>query len=754
MSSLAKISLAALLLVVTLRPPALAAETSARKPLELAQIFGPRAITLERPGAIRWLPGGAAYSKLEKAANSTAGMDVVRYDVASGKRTIAVPASALAPRGAASPPSFTDHEWSSDGRMLLLKADRPDARRNNPVGDCWVYDMRARELRQIGRDQSSSGLLHPEFSPDGSRIAYVANNNLYVEEVSGGTPARLTNDGSDLVLNARGDIAYEEEFSLGKAYLWSPDSRRIAYWQFDTSGVGTFYLLRNTGGQYSTPVPLRYPKPGTTNSAVRAGVVSIDSPATRWFALAGDPRDNYVPRMTWLGDAKVLLQHENRRQNTNRVLLCDPASGAVRPLMVEKDDAWLVPSDHVHWLERARRFTWMSERDGWMHFYTVSADGGHFDLRTPGDFDVISVEAVDVKSGYVYFIASPANVAERFLYRATLAGPPKMERLTPAAQAGSHDYNIAPGARWAIHTSSSFDQPPIVDIVALPKHDSARTLTDNAGMRALLAGTPRAHAEFFKIEIGGSLLDGWMMKPPDFDASKKYPLLMYVYSEPAGQTVVDRWGGDRHLWHLLMSQHGFLVASIDSRGAATPRGHGWRRSIYRQIGIQASADQATAIRRMAAERPYIDTERIGVWGWSGGGAMTLNALFRFPDLYAAGVAIASPTDQMLYNSIYQERYMGLPAENVEGYRDGSPIHFAQNLAGALLIIHGTGDDNVHYQNAEQLVDRLIALDKPFSMMAYPDRTHGIGEGANTRLHLFGLVTRFLEEHLAAPTRPQ
>jgi len=755
MSSLAKFSMvAALLLVTSLRPPAAAADASPRKPLELAQIFGPKAVTLERPGAIRWLPGGTAYSKLEKTVGPGAGMEVARYDVASGKRTIAAGASALLPPGASEPLAFTDHEWSPDGRLLLLKADRADARRNNPVGDCWVYDTRTLALRQVGRDLSANGLLHPEFSPDGSRIAYVANNNLYVEALDGAAPVQLTNDGSDLMLNGRGDLAYEEEFSLGKAYLWSPDSRRIAYWQFDTNGVGTFYMIRNTGGQYSTPVPLRYPKPGTTNSAVRVGVVSIAAPTTQWFALDGDPRDHYVPRMTWLGDTELLLQHENRRQNTNRVLLGDAASGAIRPLIVEKDDAWLLPSDHVYPLPRARRFTWMSERDGWMHFYTVSAENGHFDLRTPGEFDVISVESVDVKSGYVYFIASPANVAQRYLYRATLAGPARIERLTPAQPAGSHDYNIAPGAQWAIHTFSSFDQPPVVDIVRLPRHEPRRTLTGNAGMRAFLAETPRSQSEFFKVDIGGDVLDAWMTKPPDFDASKKYPLLVYVYSEPAGQTVVDRWGGDRHLWHLLMSQHGFLVASIDSRGAATPRGHHWRRSIYRQIGIQASADQAAAIRRMLAERPYIDAARIGVWGWSGGGAMTLNAMFRFPGLYAAGVAVASPTDQMLYNSIYQERYMGLPSENADGYRNGSPINFAQDLAGALLIIHGTGDDNVHYQNAEQLVDRLITLNKPFSMMAYPNRTHGIGEGANTRLHLFTLITRFLEEHLAQEASPR
>jgi len=747
MITFARFSPVLFLLAATFSPPA-AADARAAQPLELAQIFGPSAVTLDRPPSIRWLVGGSAYSTLEKTASDGGGMDVARYDVASGKRSIAIHATALKPAGASQPLSLTDHEWSPDGHVALLTVAATQARRNNPVGDRWLYDLRTKTLRQIGGKLSPAGVLHAEFSPDGTHVAFVSGNNLHVESIDGASAVQLTSDGSDLILNGRGDLAYEEEFALGKAFAWSPDSRRIAYWQFDTSGVGIFYLIRNTGGQYSTPVPLRYPKPGTTNSAVRVGVVSIHAPGTRWFALAGDPRDNYVPRMNWAGNDEVLLQYENRRQNTNNVLLGDVATGAVRPVMVEKDDAWLLPSDHVHWMDGGRAFTWLSERDGWMHLYTVSRDGTRFDLRTPGSFDIVQLESIDTKSGHAYFTASPANVTQRYLYRATLSGPPKLERLTPADKPGSHGYDIAPGARWAVHTYSTADRPPIVELVSLPSHAPLRTLTDNPRMRALLSGTPRAKTEFFKVDIGGTALDAWMIKPPDFDASKKYPLLMYVYSEPAGQTVSDRWGGDRHLWHLLMAQHGFLIASVDSRGAAAPRGRDWRRSIYRQIGIQASADQAAAIRRMMAERSYIDSARIGVWGWSGGGAMTLNAMFRFPELYAAGVAIASPTDQMLYNSIYQERYMGLPADNPGGYRDGSPINFAQNLAGNLLIIHGTGDDNVHYQNAEQLIDRLISLDKPFSMMAYPDRTHGIGEGANTRLHLFGLVSRFLEDHLA------
>jgi dipeptidyl-peptidase-4 len=710
--------------------------------LDLSRIFGPDAIAAERAPAIRWI--GDAYSTLEKST-TVEGRDLVRYDAASGKRSVVARAETLSEGG--KPLAIGGYEWSHDGSRVLLTVESAGARRSDPVSAVWVLDVRAQTLRRVGAGLPAA-LLHAEFSPDGARIAFICANNLYVESLDG-RRVQLTTDGDDVVLNGRGDLAYEEEFSLGKAYHWSPDSRRIAYWRFDTRGVGTFYMIRNTDGQYSTPVPLQYPKPGTTNSAARVGVVSIDGGPTTWFRLEGDPRESYVPRMDWAGNDEVLIQAENRRQNTNRVLMGSAATGDVRPVMTETEATWLLPSDDVRWLDGGRAFTWLSERDGWMHLWTVSRDGKTASLRTPGEFDVVRVVSIDERGNFAYFIASPDNVTQRYLYRTTLRGAPKVERITPADDVGTHDYDVSPNARWALHFASTADSPTTVDVVRLPAHERRRVLVENTKLRTLVASVARSSTEFFKVDIGDVVLDAWLLKPPAFDAGKKYPLLVYVYSEPAGQTVADRWGGDRHLWHLMLAQRGYLVASVDSRGAAAPRGRAWRRSIHKQVGILASADQAAALRKMLAERPYIDAKRVGVWGWSGGGAMTLNAMFRYPGLYSTGVAVASPVDQRLYNSIYQERYMGLPAENEAGYRDGSPINFAQNLAGNLLIIHGTGDDNVHYQNAEALADKLIGLNKPFSMMAYPNRTHGISEGANTRLHLFSMVTRFLEQHLPA-----
>ncbi|WP_336965623.1 S9 family peptidase [Sphingobium aquiterrae] len=716
--------------------------------LTVEQIYGADAVSLDRPLVSKWLGRGDAYTTLEKSGSVADGIDIVRYETATGRRSVLVDAAMLKPAGVGASLAVSDYSWSPDGQKLMLFVRGAVARRNNPVGDYWLFDLKTHALRQIGTDCPALSLIYADFAPDGRHVAYVSGNDLYVEGVADGAATRLTTGGSERILNGRSDVVYEEEFGLGKAFEWSPDSRHIAYWQFDTDGVGTFYMIRNTDGQYSKPVPQQYPKPGTTNSAVKVGVTAIDAPATTWFALEGDPRNNYVSRMGWADAGHVLIQHENRLQNANRVMLGDIADGAVRPVFTDSDKAWVNVNTDVQFT-RAGTFTWLSERDGWRHLYLVGRDG-RLDLRTPGQFDVVSIENIDEAAGYAYFIASPDNVTQRYLYRARLTGAAKIERLSPVTQPGSHSYDIAPGARWAFHSFSTVDTPPVTDVVSLPDHKVARVMADNARMRAFVAATPHQPTEFFKVDIGGgTVLDAWMMKPPHFDPAKKYPLLVYVYSEPAGQTVADHWGGDRYLWHMMLAQQGYLVASVDSRGAAAPRGRDWRKSIYRQVGIQASADQAAAVGKMIATRPYIDGSRIGVWGWSGGGAMTLNAMFRYPDLYKTGIAVAGPANQLLYNSIYQERYMGLPSDNAAGYRDGSPITFAQNLKGDLLIVHGTGDDNVHYQNTEQLTDRLIGLNKQFSMMAYPNRTHGITEGPNTRLHLFTMLTNYLHAHLPA-----
>jgi dipeptidyl-peptidase-4 len=740
---------AAVLFAFVLLPTAASSQT-AGTPLDVETIVGAKAVRAEGSGNIRWTEDGSAYMSLEDSTGIEGGSDIVRHDLPGETRRVIVAASDLIPQGEQAPLNIGDYALSPDGRKLLVFTNTRQFRRTKAFGDYWLLDLDRKTLRKLGGDAPPSSLMYADFSPDGTRIAYVRGNNLYVEPTSGEAPPRaLTGDGDELIVNGLGDWVYEEEFGLAKAFAWSPDSRRIAYWRFDTSGVGTFYMVKNTGGQYSQPIPLQYPKAGTTNSAVRVGSVEIESGRTTWFDLEGEPRQNYVPQMSWAGGSDaVFIQYANRLQNRFEVRLGDPVTGATSMRFVEQDEAWVELNDAPTWLRDGDAFTWLSEREGWRHLYVVPKQGGQPELRTPGEFDVMSVLAIDEAGGWAYFIASPDNPTQRYLYRATLAGEPRVERVTPDGQAGWHGYDISPGARWAIHRFSTAETPPVASLVDLSDQTVVRELTRNQPLRDLLAANPAPETEFLRLHIGdGVTLDAWLMKPAGFDPSKSYPILFYVYGEPFGLTVTDQWGGERALWHRMLAQQGYLVASIDPRGTPQPRGRAWRKSIYRQVGILASADLAAGVREMLSERPYIDPDRVGVWGWSGGGAMTMNAMFRYPDLYKTGIAVAGPADQLLYDSIYQERYMGLPDDNPAGYRDGSPIHFAENLEGDLLLIHGTLDDNVHYQNLEQLAARLIAANKPFDMMAYPDSAHGISTGENTKVHLFSMMTRYLDENL-------
>jgi dipeptidyl-peptidase-4 len=471
--------------------------------------------------------------------------------------------------------------------------------------------------------------------------------------------------------------------------------------------------------------------------------------ATRWLDVPGDPRNHYLARMDWAaGSDELVMQQLNRLQNENRVLLGDVRTGAVRTLLVERDGAWVdLQENALHWIDTGKAFTWVSERDGWRHVYRVARDGGSVRRVTTGEFDVIRVEKVDETGGWVYFLASPDNPTQRYLFRARLDGEGAPERLTPASQAGLHDYDLSPDARWSLQTWSTFRTPPRTTLVALPKHEPVRILAENAALRKRVAALQIGESEFFRVDNGDGIpLDGWLLKPPDFDAGRRYPVLFHVYGEPWSQTVLDRWGGSTQLWHLYLAQQGYLVVSVDNRGTPAPRGRAWRKCVYRKLGVLPSADQAAAA-RVVARWPFVDPARMGIWGWSGGGSMSLNAIFRYPDLYRTAMAVAPVSDMRYYDTIYQERYMGLPQDNAEDYKQGSPITFAKQLKGNLLMVHGTGDDNVHYQATEALADVLIAANKSFTLMPYPNRSHAIVEGEGTRRHLFELLTRYLKEHL-------
>jgi dipeptidyl-peptidase-4 len=722
--------------------------------LSVDRIFASGEFAEEEFGPARWLDDGSGYTTLEPSTSLPGGTDVVRYAPETGRRDVLVSARALVPAGAREPLEVEDYAWSPDGSKLLVFTNSRRVWRANTRGDYWVLDRASGRLRKLGGAAPPSTLMFATFSPDGGRVAYVRQNDLYVESLADGRITRLTSDGSRTLINGTFDWVYEEELDLRNGFRWSPDGRRIAYWQVDASGVRDFLLMDNVDSLYSFVSPVQYPKAGTTNSAVRVGVVSAGGGPTRWLAVPGDPRNHYVARMEWAGNSdEVVIQHLNRLQDTLRVMLGDAATGRVRTVLADADSAWVDVVNDWRWMDGGRRFLWISERDGWRHVYLVSRDGQQVTPVTPGAYDVVSLVRVDEPGGWLYFIASPESATQRFLYRAKLDGTGRAERVTPAGESGVHAYLASPDARWAIHTWSSFDDPPRTELVRLPSHASVRTLVDNAGLRARVAALACTPTEFTTVDAGGGLkVDAWLMKPPGFDPARKYPLLMYVYGEPAEQTVLDEWGGAFYLWHLMLAQQGYVVASVDNRGTPAPRGRAWRKSIYRQMGRVNSADQAAGTRALA-RLAYVDASRIGIWGWSGGGSSTLNALFRYPDLYSMGMAVAPVTDLRFYDTIYEERYMGLPQAAANDYRLGSPINFVAGLRGSLLVVHGSGDDNVHFQNTEALVNALVAANKQFQMMEYPGRTHGIYEGPNTTRHLFMLLDAYLTSHLPAGPAP-
>jgi len=707
--------------------------------LTVDRIFNSGEFEAERPPALRWRKQGPAFVALEATKR---GQELLSIDPASKKTDILVPDHWLIPAGENRPLSVEGYELSHDGARMLIYTNSKRVWRTNARGDYWVLDLSTRQIKKLGGDNPPSTTQFATFSPDGKHVAYVHKNNLYVQDLLEFRVTPLTRNGSDTLINGTFDWVYEEELSLRNGFRWSPDSRSIAYWQLDCDGVKEFHITNSGDGPYAKLITIRYPKTGEKNSAARIGVVGIGGGDTTWLDIPGDPREHYLAKMEWAGD-RIVVQQFNRLQNTNNVLRADPKSGKAEKWFAETDAAWVENNNDFRWIGYKEKLVWLSERDGWRHIYLI---GEKPTQLTKGAFDVTHIDAIDEKGGWIYFQASPDNPTQRYLFRVSLKGG-SIERITPTHQPGTHTYSISADAHWAVHTYSTFTRPPITELIHLPDHKVVKTLADNAILKKKLDTLRLGPSEFFRVNIDPeTALDGWCIKPPSFDSAKKYPVLFHVYGEPAGQTVLDRWDSRRFLWHNMLAQQGYLVMSVDNRGTPAPRGRAWRKSIYRQVGILASADQAAAVRALLKERPYMDPARIAIWGWSGGGSMSLNAIFRYPDLYQTAMAVAPVPNQRHYDTIYQERYMGLPANNVEGYRKGSPIHFANQLKGNLLIVHGTGDDNCHYLGVETLIDELVTHNKQFTMLAYPNRSHGINEGRNTTRHLFESLTRYLRTH--------
>lgn len=722
--------------------------SQAQVQLNLEDVVAGKIIQTKGMGAMSWLKDGEYYSRVEANAEQ-GGTDIVSYRAKDNAREVLIPASLFVDKATGKPVPVRSISWSADNRKVLVYTNTQRVWRYDTRGDYWVLDLSDKSFRQIGKDRPESSLMFAKFSPDASKVAYVSENNIYVEDLASQSVKQLTTDGSETIVNGTFDWVYEEEFACRDGFRWSPDGQYIAYWQSDTEGTGVFDMINNVDSLYPKILHFPYPKAGTTNSAVKVGYVSVNGGATTWIDIPGDPRNNYIPRMEFIPNSNELfIQQLNRPQNTNKVWIAQIGSSKPEHIFTDEDKAWVDTNDHIRWLKDNQYFTWESERSGWRHLYRVSRDGKDIQPITAGDFDYISTVGMDMKKGLVYFIASPDNFTQRYLYSAKLFGKGEVKRESPMDEAGQHSYSMSPTGKWAVHTFSNAVTPPVIDMVSFPGHKSVRMIEDNAEAKAQYQALGLRPKEFVKAKSGDLMLDVCMIKPANFDPNKKYPVIIEVYGEPAGSTVQDVWsGGD--LWNQYMVNQGYIYVSIENRGANAPRGREWRKCIYGEVGTFACEDQARGIQDLARQYSFIDLSRIGITGWSGGGSQTLNCMFRYPSVFHTGIAIAFVSDQRLYDTIYQERYMNTPQNNPEGYRKGSPITYANGLEGNLLLIHGTGDDNVHYQSCEMLVDKLVEYGKMFSQISYPMRSHGIYERKGTTLHLRKSMAKYWLEHLPA-----
>jgi dipeptidyl-peptidase-4 len=701
-------------------------------------------------GGMKWSGDDNSYFRIEND-------EIVQYSLPENKGKVLISKQQLTPADSKSPLRISFYSFSTDKQKVLLFTNTKRVWRLRTKGDYWVLDLKNNALTKLGKSLPTSSLMFAKFSPDGKSVAYVSGNNIYAEDLATNRIKALTTDGTVTLINGTFDWAYEEEFYCRDGFRWSPDSKSIAYWQLNASKIKKFYMINNTDSIYSQLIPIEYPKVGETPSACKVGVVTLADAKTTWMDIPGDQAQHYIVRMEFIpATNNLLIQQLNRKQNDSKLFVAEASTGKTKLIYEETDNAWIDIhqsgnsytidfTNNFTWLNGGKSILWTSEKDGWRHFYEVSPDGKPEKLITKGNYDIIDYGFTDSKAGYVYYTASPENATQKYLYRTKSDGSGTAELLTPAALKGNNSYSFSAMGKYAVHNFSNHFTKPSREFIVVANQ---KPVNEKQSIVAKLDSLQeKSTTEFFKIKTkDGVEMDGWMVKPNDFDPSKKYPVVFYVYTEPAGATVSDSYGiGHNGLYDGDMAKDGYIYMSLDNRGTPAPKGREWRKSIYRKIGQVNILDQAAAASEILKWN-FIDTSRVAVWGWSGGGSATLNLMFQHPEIYKTGIAVAGVGNQLTYDNIYQERYMGLPQENKEDFVTGSPITYAKNLKGNLLYIHGTGDDNVHYQNAEMLVNELIKYNRQFQFMPYPNRTHSISEGEGTQKHLSTLYTNYLKTH--------
>ena len=702
--------------------------TLAQNSLTVEDIFGTSKYASKTLRGVQWIPDGRAITYYETDDEGD-GKRIMLYDVKSGKRSVLINSEtteALGSPGYEKRHLIRNYHWSPTGKHILLPSGN----------DLYLFDVKSKKVRKLTEDDAEE--RDPAFSPDGNKIAYLKHHNLTVLDLNTGEEMQVTTHGTKDLLIGRFDWVYEEEFGIRTGFFWSPDSKRLAYFEVDQSGENEFPIV-DFIPIHNTCSWMRYPKAGDANAVVRIGVVPALGGETVWMDI-GQETDIYIPRIGWLPESKhVVIQRMNRDQNHLELLFADASTGSSEGVLTETDtEGWLYANDDLTLLKGKPQFVWSSERSNWVHLYLCDYNGKVIRQLTDGEWDVTQLVYVDEKNGVAYFMATEKSSIERHFYRIGLNGK-GFRRLSP--ETGWHGIDMSPDGKYYLDMHSDVSTPPKT---ALYQNDGKKVRIVESGEIEALKDVELSVPEFFTLTTDdGPALNAYIIKPPDFDPSMKYPVIVYTYGGPNSQTVRNGWRGNQGLWYQILLEKGFILFGVDNRGTGY-KGNDFMNIVYRNMGLGLT-DQINGAKYLRS-LPYVDGQRIGIWGWSGGGWMTCMAMTKGGGHFKAGVAVAPVSDFRNYDTIWTERYMDQPRDNPEGYDASNPINFIDNYRGGLLLIHGDADDNVHVSNTIQMAFALQNARKPFDMMIYPQKLHGIG-GQDTQVHLFNKITNFFLDEL-------
>jgi dipeptidyl-peptidase-4 len=692
----------------------------------------------ERVRSVNWMNDGRYFTAIDAIKE---GVELRKYDITTGDYEVLLSSQDLVPEGQEQPIALQGYQFSADETKLLIKTDVEQIWRRSTREHYYVYDLKSGELNKL--TNSDEKQQYAEFSPAGDKVAFVRNNDLFWVDLDSGRETQITSDGEEnKIINGASDWVYEEEFSFAKAWFWAPDGNRIAFYRFDESRVKQYSFPEYHGGNYTDHVTYKYPKAGEQNSIVTIGVYDLDQAETTWMDI-GDEIDQYIVRLNWTQDPhRVAIRRMNRLQNKQDLMIADASTGETEIIKTETSDTWIDENDDLTFLENGKEFIYVSEEDGYNHIYLYGMDGKQKRQVTEGDWEVTQFLGYDEDSKRIYYISTEDSPLERHLYSIKINGRRKKE-LGEAS--GWYDINMSPDFRYYIETFSAPNTPPIYTLRD-QDGDEIRVLEDNQALADRLQEYAMPHKEYLQLDLkeAGSL-NAYIYKPADFDSTKQYPVLMYVYGGPGSQTVTKRFdSGQRAMWHRYLVSKGYLVVSVDNRGTGA-RGRDFEKQTYKQLGLLETTDQIEAAKYFGT-LPYVNEDRIGIWGWSYGGYMTTFSMEKGNDVFSTGIAVAPVTHWKFYDTIYTERFMQTPQLNPDGYRRTAPLNYADQITGDFLLIHGTSDDNVHFQNTVELTKQLIQSNVEYQTLIYPNSNHGIYTGG-ARPHLWRNMTEFILNHL-------